>query len=66
VGDRFLSYREVYILESAVLALITHDKVTCKELENQYTRDEWKRILGYESLREWIEAGGYHPLYLSA
>jgi len=66
VGDRFLSYREVYIFESAVLALITHDKVTCKELENQCTRDEWKRILGYESLREWIEAGGYHPLYLSA
>jgi hypothetical protein len=64
VGDQFLSHMEVSILQSAVDAVASHDDVRCKELEDQYTKVEWKRIVGHEFLRKWTEAGARHPLYV--
>lgn len=61
VGDRFLSSMEVNGLESARSATFDDDDAKCKELEGQYTTVEWKRIVGHESLRKWLEAGAYHP-----
>ena len=65
-GDQFLSYTEVCGLESAREATFFDELDTkCKKLECRYTTVEWKRILGHESLRKWIEAGAYHPYFVS-
>ena len=63
-GDQFLSYTEVCGLESAWEATFLDDLDT-KKLECRYTTVEWKRMLGHESLRKWIEAGAYHPYFAS-
>lgn len=66
VGGRLLSLREYRGLESARGVTFKVDDVTCKKLEGEFTKVEWKRILGYETLREWLEAGAYHHYFVSA
>jgi hypothetical protein len=66
VGGQLLSLREYNGLESARAATFEDDDTTCKKLEGKYTQVEWKRILGHETLREWLEAGAYHPYFVSA
>ena len=65
VGDRLLSSMEVHGLDSAMGATYDDDDSKSKELERQYTTVEWKRIVGHESLRKWLEAGAYHPYFVS-
>jgi hypothetical protein len=66
VGGQLLSLREYNGLESARAATFEDDDTMCKKLEGEYTQVEWKRILGHETLREWLEAGAYHPYFVSA
>lgn len=66
VGGQLLSLREYNGLESARAATFEDDDTMCKKLEGKYTQVEWKRILGHETLREWLEAGAYHPYFVSA
>lgn len=63
VGDPFLSFQEVSVLGSAREAAIPYQGEKCRRLEEQYSKYEWKRIVGYESLKKWAEAGARHPLY---
>jgi hypothetical protein len=65
VGDALLSEREVSGLDAAMGATFQDVDANCKELEGQYTTVEWKRILGHESLRQWLDAGAYHPHFVS-
>lgn len=65
VGDALLSEREVSGLEDARGATFHDVDANCKELEGQHPTVEWKRILGHASLRQWIEAGAYHPYFAS-
>jgi hypothetical protein len=65
VGDELLSEREVCGLDAARGATYQDVDTNCKELEGQYTTVEWKRILGHESLRQWLAAGAYHPYFVS-
>ena len=65
VGDRFLSSMEVDRLDAARFATFDDDDAKCQELECRYTTIEWKRIVGHESLRKWLEAGAYHPYFVS-
>jgi hypothetical protein len=57
VGEPFLTYRELQVRQSAWEAVIFHDSEKCKQFEEKYTRTDWKRIVGYDSLREWVEEG---------
>ncbi|MBH0201339.1 MAG: hypothetical protein HP496_03295 [Nitrospira sp.] len=66
IGGQLLSLRKYRGLESARAATFEDDDTTCKKLEGKYTQVEWKRILGHETLREWLEAGAYHPHFVSA
>lgn len=65
VGDSLLSEREVSGLSAARSATFHDVDANCKELEGKYTTIEWQRILGHESLRQWIEACAYHPYFAS-
>jgi hypothetical protein len=63
IGDPFLSLDELSTLELArdtVLFPYRHD---WKKVEEKCSKDEWKRIVGYESLTKWAFAGARHPLY---
>jgi len=66
VGGRLLSLREYDGLESARAATFEDNDATCRKLESQYTKVEWQRILGHETLRAWLESGAYHPYFVSA
>ena len=63
VGDQLLSYDELSVLESARLTVLLHEDERCRQVEGQYRKDDWRRIVGYESLKSWAAAGGRHPLY---
>ena len=65
VGDALLSEREVSGLEAARGETFHDVDANCKELEGQHTTVEWQRILGHDSLRQWIEASAYHPYFAS-
>jgi hypothetical protein len=66
VGGRLLSLREYDGLQSARTATFEDDDTTRKKLEGKYTTVEWKRILGHETVQAWLEAGAYHPYFVSA
>ncbi len=66
VGGRLLSHREYAGLQSARAATFDDDAATCRKLERKYTKVEWQRILGHETLRAWLEAGAHHPYFVSA
>jgi hypothetical protein len=42
---------------------MAHDTQRCEQLDEKHSKVEWKRIVGHDSLKKWIEAGAYHPLY---
>jgi hypothetical protein len=63
VGDPFLSCKEFCALDSAIHAEMAHDTQRCEQLDEKHSKVEWKRIVGHDSLKKWIEAGAYHPLY---
>jgi hypothetical protein len=63
IGESYLSFAEVVTLQSAREALMSKDYERWEELEKQHSPAGWKRIVGHDSLREWLRAGADHPLY---
>ena len=63
VGEFYLSFEEVVTLQSAREALMSKNYERWQELEKQYSPAGWRRIVGHDSLREWLRAGADHPLY---
>ncbi|MBT5873597.1 MAG: hypothetical protein HOH43_09275 [Candidatus Latescibacteria bacterium] len=61
--EYFLSYDEVNTLQSAREAVIFEDLTRYTLLCEQHTQADWRRILGYDSLDEWADAGAFHSLY---
>ncbi len=65
-GQPFLSLEEIIALRTArEIVLLPPNEYTDskrKSLE-RYTAKDWMRVIGKESLEEWVRAGAKHPLY---
>jgi hypothetical protein len=66
VGGALLSLREYDGLQSARAATFEDDAVMCKKFETKLSAVERQRILGYGTVRDWLEAGAYHLYFVSA
>ena len=62
IGEPYLSFEEVLTLQDAREAILSKDE-RCESLNRQHSRAEWRRIVGYDSMREWALAGAKHPIY---
>jgi hypothetical protein len=65
VGDPFLTIDEVHALRLAreTICPVWRHEQEWQELDSRYPKEQWKRIVGHESLKQWMEAGALHPLY---
>jgi len=63
IGEPYLSFEEVLTLQSAREAISSKDYERCESLNSQHSRDEWRRIVGHDSMREWALTGAKHPIY---
>jgi hypothetical protein len=63
VGEPLLSFRELGLLYSARDAVRFPKEHDLGELSRRWGQVDWKRIVGYESLSEWVNAGAHDPLY---
>lgn len=63
IGESDLSFEEVVTFQSAREALISKNYERWEELEKQHSPARWRRIVGHDSLRDWLRTGANHPLY---
>lgn len=64
VGEPYLSYRELSMLQTArEIALIADVGDKRGLLQERFGEIDWMRLVGHSSFEDWAAAGAHHPLY---